>query len=509
MTTLLLTAGVFLCAWVHPQWARADSDYLYGIHWWGYDGSMPIDPVPASLLDCPTYGGWDVETILTHSAYWWSAAYFQPLYQDLYTNKNMGLITRIDYDWGQTVPAPSNPDYAGWPTNVLGVVNTLRNYCHIWQLGNEPNLLGEGNGWTDNQILPTAYATIYRNVRNAIQAGAGTSPAGTHQLLIAAPSPGGIVSDVRWISSEDWLQQVISNIPADEIDGFAIHAYGGTLTEAMLQVQAQLQVIDGAGLYDKPIYMTEWNRYSDPNNPIQEKDAAQFCREAFAALNNWNQTEGNHNIVCMAWFVYDGDDQGGGGWNGYSIEYWKDHGIYGSGNQNDLYTAYEQTVDLRYPAGYPGVLMLLADFTATPLRGPAPLTVAFTDDSYGPVSAYSWTFGDGGTSAAGNPTHQYTGPGDYTVSLTVAGGGLTPSTVTRTAYIEVWQPIPADFNDDRYVDFADLAIFAGCISAPNISYGAGCSEADLDGDGDVDQADYARFQRCYSDDQYAEATCAD
>jgi PKD repeat protein len=33
-------------------------------------------------------------------------------------------------------------------------------------------------------------------------------------------------------------------------------------------------------------------------------------------------------------------------------------------------------------------------------------------------TAWSWEFGDGGTSVDQNPNHQYTTPGDYTVSLT-------------------------------------------------------------------------------------------
>ena len=30
---------------------------------------------------------------------------FRPLYQDLYANKNT-IVSRIDYNWGETVPAP-------------------------------------------------------------------------------------------------------------------------------------------------------------------------------------------------------------------------------------------------------------------------------------------------------------------------------------------------------------------------------------------------------------------
>jgi PKD repeat protein len=50
------------------------------------------------------------------------------------------------------------------------------------------------------------------------------------------------------------------------------------------------------------------------------------------------------------------------------------------------------------------------------------LTCAFTDgstDSDGTVTAWSWTFGDGGTSTARNPSRNYASAGTYTVTLRV------------------------------------------------------------------------------------------
>src|SRR3989442_11610823 len=50
------------------------------------------------------------------------------------------------------------------------------------------------------------------------------------------------------------------------------------------------------------------------------------------------------------------------------------------------------------------------------------LTCSFTSTSSDPdgsITAYSWTFGDGGTSTVQNPSHTYTAGGTYTVALTV------------------------------------------------------------------------------------------
>lgn len=79
---------------------------------------------------------------------------------------------------------------------------------------------------------------------------------------------------------------------------------------------------------------------------------------------------------------------------------------------------------------------LTADFSGTPTSGVRPLNVAFTDLSTGNPTSWSWTFGDGGTSTAQDPSHNYTAAGVYDVTLTVSDG-TTSNSQTKTAYITV------------------------------------------------------------------------
>lgn len=60
-------------------------------------------------------------------------------------------------------------------------------------------------------------------------------------------------------------------------------------------------------------------------------------------------------------------------------------------------------------------------FTALPVSGEAPLTVAFSDLSTGEVTGWHWDFGDGITSDLQNPSHSYNNPGMYDVTLVVTG----------------------------------------------------------------------------------------
>ena len=81
----------------------------------------------------------------------------------------------------------------------------------------------------------------------------------------------------------------------------------------------------------------------------------------------------------------------------------------------------------------------IADFSGSPLFGCGPLTVNFTDTSVDAVG-WEWTFGDGDTSTAQNPTHIYSTPGTYTVTLKVTSSLGCTNTKTRTSYVQVIGP---------------------------------------------------------------------
>jgi PKD repeat protein len=96
-------------------------------------------------------------------------------------------------------------------------------------------------------------------------------------------------------------------------------------------------------------------------------------------------------------------------------------------------------------------------FSAAPTSGDAPLTVAFTDQSTNNPTAWAWDFGDPGsgsnnTSTLKNPTHTFSSPGTYTVTLTPSNGA-GPGT-PESHQIQVTTP---SGNDPVLVGAGDVA----------------------------------------------------
>ncbi len=314
--------------------ALAAGEKLYGVHWWDYS-----NPSVGSGPD----GGWSVETVITNSAVWWQAPWFVPLYQQVTGAHNAAVVTRVDYDWGQTVPAPATSTAQAWATKVVNeVVDPLGSYASRWVIGNEPNIIGEGSGWASNQVTPAGYAQIYAAVRSAIKA---VRP--QDEVLFAPVSPGGVIAGVRWKDGNQWLGEAIDAtlaLPGGAIDGFALHAYGGQATAAASVTEfhsgftSQLAVIDARPLKSTPVYITEWNRgtATTGNLSANEQVTADFIAQSLADVDNWNRTPGNHNIRALAWFVHNKDY--GADWNQYSLEWWQSQGN-PVGQSGDLWTA--------------------------------------------------------------------------------------------------------------------------------------------------------------------------
>ena len=100
----------------------------------------------------------------------------------------------------------------------------------------------------------------------------------------------------------------------------------------------------------------------------------------------------------------------------------------------------------------------VADFSGSPLSGPRPLTVQFTDLSTDSPASWSWDFGDGGSSYSQNPSHAYLATGTYAVTLTATNAGGS-DIETKTGYITVTDTPPvASFTGAPLSGTAPLSV---------------------------------------------------
>lgn len=103
----------------------------------------------------------------------------------------------------------------------------------------------------------------------------------------------------------------------------------------------------------------------------------------------------------------------------------------------------------------------VAAFSMSPTSGKAPLDVAFTDKSTGATS-WSWSFGDGSTSAEKSPKHTYSEAGNYNVVLTI-NNEKGSSSKTQSVVVQS-EPVPekvfpiANFNADTVSGPAPLSV---------------------------------------------------
>ena len=114
----------------------------------------------------------------------------------------------------------------------------------------------------------------------------------------------------------------------------------------------------------------------------------------------------------------------------------------------------------------------------------AQFTPVIGTDPGNAVNAWDWDFGDGNTSSAQNPTHQYASAGPYTITLTVTDhqGAHAADTVV----VNVSPRCIADYNNDGGIDGDDVIAFFALWDMNDAA-------ADFNHDGGVDGDDVIDF----------------
>ena len=111
----------------------------------------------------------------------------------------------------------------------------------------------------------------------------------------------------------------------------------------------------------------------------------------------------------------------------------------------------------------------VVDFTPQLISGCTPVIVNFNDLSVAPNgSNYFWNFGDQQTSTLNSPSHTYTQPGTYDVSLTVSSGNGCADTYTVPQLVNVYPYPIAGFTPSS----TELSLLDPLVTFANSSSGA-------------------------------------
>lgn len=307
-------------------------------------------------------------------------------------------LLRLQPAYGRNVPyEPARFGLPGTadPYTVLNfasdcrlVANLMRNDCKYYVIGNEINIQGENNRFTNNdgqdhyttdwQPTPEQYADTYIAVRDTMST-AAIGAAGTPVCLMEPPSPGAVSGPTRIDGLETLWRQIkyANSMNPTKVDGFALHAYaepGGADSGNIgffNSLREQISIIAQLSHAGKPIFVTEFNK--DMPDVANQNIGVSFVKRAYDTIYSWNTTTtgtipgaGNPNIIGTNWFQYPPSDNSQPAsyvFNRYSLLYWKDR-IASPNANNDIWYAFQQIAKgqttstltpFRYPAGKTGL----------------------------------------------------------------------------------------------------------------------------------------------------------
>jgi hypothetical protein len=186
---------------------------------------------------------------------------------------------------------------------------------HTWVIGNEMNMTVEAKGFPEGRIPAGWYASVYRAARSRIRGVAGHE---ADAVLVGGVAPG--AGGPAYRSGQGYLSELLYVLHPRDIDGIALHAYGGypggtpsALDTFRLGIEPgmgyrdQAQWIDALGFSRTPLLVTEWSARVRADGSGQDL-VARFVGDAARDLHEWNSGPANHAILGAAWFTWNDDE---------------------------------------------------------------------------------------------------------------------------------------------------------------------------------------------------------
>jgi hypothetical protein len=292
-----------------------DSPYLYGFH----------DPGGESVLAEHNTFGWilfteklgsDPGNLSGHNYSSWA-------------NRGFGIIARLNNGYSPDGTIPYSSRYAPFAQRCANFAAASAG-CHIWIIGNEPNLPierpgvkfnGSGNPTSGEVIVPGMYADCYQRCRVAIKNVPGHQ---ADQVLAAAVAPWNNQTAYPDNPQGDWvnyLADVLKIIGAGNCDGIAIHAYTHGPDPSLIYTDTFMQPPFDHRHYDfrcyqdflaaiprdmraLPVYLTE----TDQGEPWLNQNSG-WVQRVYGEIDWWNRQPCHQTIRAVILYRWSKDDQ--------------------------------------------------------------------------------------------------------------------------------------------------------------------------------------------------------
>jgi PKD repeat protein/GH35 family endo-1,4-beta-xylanase len=281
------------------------------------------------------------------------------------------------------------PDFEAFLSTLATRYAGRVKYYQFW---NEPNGCSWINDGCANGHMAHTYVPWLIRCYNAMKA---ADP----NCVIAV---GGLDYNETATNAYTYIQDIYAAGGGDYFDAVGIHPYGYTQALNWIAIWDTYQVLVNHGDGHKKLWVNEYGWHTSDENA----KAAQLTE----VLTELKKPE--YHMVFQANHLIITDLPGTPDWG-------HDYGLCSRDMSTLTITPRQswyafQALDKSWPE--------VADFEVDVRTGEAPLTVNFQDISYVPDAyEWAWDFGDGQTSQQQHPTHTYTEPGWYSVTLAVTG----------------------------------------------------------------------------------------
>ncbi|MFQ5811790.1 MAG: discoidin domain-containing protein [Anaerolineae bacterium] len=283
-----------------------------------------------------------------------------PDYRHL-SNQDLGVIVRLNHGYGDKGTIPRSSRYDDFAQRCGNFVAGSQG-CHIWIIGNEPNLAWERPGGPNGEVItPELYARCFKRCRNNIHSRPGRE---NDQVVVGAVGPWNAQTIYPENPSGNWIKYFtdILHLVEDQCDGIAIHTYtkgynldlitgdfyswknhsSPDLRNRRDHFRCYIDFMEAIphSMRHLPVYITE----TDQDLEWRTDEHTGWVQAAYAEIDRWNRDPSHQPIQALLlyrWVI------AGMGQEKYSIV-----------NRHGVQADFKAAMDHDYRVRLPGVLTI-------------------------------------------------------------------------------------------------------------------------------------------------------